>query len=626
MSDITPQELLMAPINSREELQAWLKDNLGFTLPDCKVTEYADSTPLDFVYDVYRHIMDGKPLHTMALSGRDSGKTVALSIIDLLSLLHDQRSAIHMGMTKDQAKRAREYLDNYIKKHPIIKGTVTKDNTTELKLKVDNDEVGLELIAMSPKAVQGAHYALVSYDEVSSSVDPTHLKAYKDSSGIPGSSRKGKPAVIVKITSRQAGYSLAEQEIKNAAKSGIKIVKWTTIDCMKKCPDERSGTEYAPMWVNIIKGKHHTDTEFAQLSEKEKDGYSRTTDTKKNCHTCPLAVYCQGKAKKQTSTSPLLREIDDVITKVNSSGSHDWIVSQIMSLSPSTEGLVYFEFTRSLHIPGWNAMWETLTGQAPPIEITRDEFLKQLKRSGATFYAGIDFGWSSPSTCVVIAVDRRDNVYVVDAVGKTFISDPEWVEFVKTNIHSKYDVQMYCPDAEDQGAIKHFRDNNIPCANIDKSKGTVKAGVNTVKRFLRIPGTNNQAKIFIAPDIGSTVTNVPGLVDEFELYKKQTDVTGKILDDQNPEKGNDHYLDALRYVLFWLFGKIQMQATFATSGYEPVLVTNAPTADELARMQGVTFNDNRGDFKNMGVQDDDDPDDDPDGNGSPGGGLKVAWT
>lgn len=631
MSNVTETEKFYTPVTSKRGLQAWLKKYIGLTLPDCKVTQYADSTPLDFVWDVYRAIIDGKSMHMMALAGRDSSKTVGLSIIDLLAMVHDQRGAIHLGMTKAQAGRAKDYIDTYIGKLVIIRGNLVKSNTTEVEFQFGQNRVGLELLAMSPKAVQGAHKALVTYDELASSVDPTHIKAYRDSSGIPGTSPKGKPAVIVKITSRQAGYSLAEQEIENAHKSGIKIVKWTTIDTMKKCPDTRSGTEDLPIWINIQKGFKYTDEEFEQLPEPAKNGFDRITTTKKGCHKCPLVMYCQGNARKQTSTSVLLRDIDDVIQKVSASNSHEWVLSQIMSLEPSKEGLVYFEFNRDIHIPGWNAMWKTLTGKDPVVDVTREQFVIQAKRAGATFVAGIDFGWSSPSTCVVLAIDKRDNIFVLDAIGRTFLSDPEWVETVKTQIHDKYDVQMYCPDSEDQGAIKLFGDASLPVVQIDKSKGSVKAGINTVKGFLKVPGTNNTTKLFIAPDIISTVTNVPGLLDEFRLYKKQTDVTGKILDDQNPEKGNDHYLDALRYVMFWYFGKATAKAVFSGgAAFSPGDPVN-PLAEELARMQGVNFEDNRHEFKGMGYQESikkpDPDDDDPDGSGGAGGsGLQVAWT
>src|SRR5581483_9050863 len=99
--------------------------------------------------------------------------------------------------------------------------------------------------------------------------------------------------------------------------------------------------------------------------------------------------------KKQTSTSPILRDVDDVINKVVSSGSHEWVLSQILSQQPSSEGLVYFEFNRAVHIPGCDAMWKTLTGE-DQVNVTREQFVNRARRM-CTFIAGVDWGWSNPS-------------------------------------------------------------------------------------------------------------------------------------------------------------------------------------------------------------------------------------
>jgi hypothetical protein len=251
--------------------------------------------------------------------------------------------------------------------------------------------------------------------------------------------------VIAKITSRQSGYTLAEEELRDAAKSGLKILKWTTLDATEKCADWRSGTTKLPLWLNPLVEDRYTEAEFKLISPIKQEGFLLSTDTFDKCKDCPLVPFCQGDLKKQKSKSLLLRTIDDVIQKIRLAGSWDWAVAQIMSLRPSSEGLVYFEFDRQLHVPGWNKMWESLTG-AERKDVTRDEFVAELKRRGCQFYAGMDWGWSSPSTCVVVAIDSREMVYVIDAIGRRLTPDPEFIEMLRQGIHKKYDIQMYCPD------------------------------------------------------------------------------------------------------------------------------------------------------------------------------------
>jgi hypothetical protein len=227
---------------------------------------------------------------------------------------------------------------------------------------------------------------------------------------------------------------------------------------------------------------------------------------------------------------------------------------------------------------------------------------------------------------VVIGVDRKDNIYVVDAIGRTLTNDADWVDIIKRTIHSKYDCQMYCPDSESKSGIDFFRKADLPVVEINKGPGTVKDGINTVKKFLKIPGTNRDTKIYFAPDLFSAMPDVPGILEEMALYHKETDQTGRILDDKNPVKEHDHYLDALRYVIYWLFGK--KTGKFLMAGAEQeVKNTHIPSLEEIARMQGVQYSDNRDQFSQMGKQDDPDPDDDPGSGGAGGaGGLKVAWT
>lgn len=605
---------LMSPCSDKEHLAAWIRRYTGLELPDQTISRFSNSNPLDFVWRVYRAVMDGQAAGFLAVAGRDSMKTLGLSMIDLLVFLHDSRNTIHIAMTSQQASRARNYLEKFINKEPIIRQSLTKQNVREIRLNIDGEEVGLEVLPATPKAVQGAHCAFLSFDELASSMEPANIRAYSDAHGIVGSSSKGKPGVIVKITSRQKGYSLAEQELRDAAKTGIEVMKWTTLDATERCEDERSGTIPTPLYIHPLRGTKLTEEEFKLLHPGKADGFQRTEDTFDKCRECPIAAFCAGDLKKQKSKSILLRKIDDVINKIRMAGSWDWAVAQIMSMKPSSEGLIYFEFDRQVHVPGWEAMWRVLTGEENP-HANRDSFIAELKRRRATFYAGMDWGWSSPSTCVVMAVDKREYCYVIDAIGRNYTPDPEFVELVRTTVHRKYDVQMYCPDLANGSGNTLLRQAGLPTTDdIDKS---ISLGINLVKGMLRVPGTNGQTRMFFAPDLASTIPGMPGVIEEFEIYKKKQDATGKIMDDEDPEEGNDHYLDSLRYLAWWLFGRMRMKV--GTDYAEPPRQkreTNIPSLERIVREHGLHVTDNRENAPNPG---DDDPDYTP-------GGPIWSWT
>jgi hypothetical protein len=616
---------LMVPCEDKEHLHAWIEFYLGLDFPDQIVSRFSNSSPMDFIWEAYDAIINGKPLAMMGLAGRESLKTLGLSVIDLLAFLHDKRDAAHIAMTRQQGMRARAYLEQFINKIPPVRDAISKQNNSELKLKIDNQDVGIEILPATPKAVQGAHVAFLSFDELASSMEPNNVKAVRDAHGIVGTSREGKPGVTVKITSRQSGHSLAEQEIRNVKETGLQIRRWTTLDATERCPDERSGTKPLPLWVNIIKGEKYTEDEFRQIPDARRDGFELTTDTREKCFTCPLAVYCQGDLKKVNSKSKLLRKIDDVINKIRLSSSHEWALAQIMSLKPSTQGLIYFEFQRDVHMKDWTEMWEILTREKAPGPITKEMWVAKAKAAGVRFYAGVDFGWTHPTTCVVVGVDKRDNVYVVEAIGRVQMKDADFAELLKQTVFPAYEIEMFCPDSEDPAGIQDFRDADLPVTQIDKTAGSVKRGINKVKGLLRVPGTNRDAKIFFSKDLDvkdpAYDTNI---IDELEMYHKKMDVAGTVKDDDDPEKEFDDFLDALRYVIYWLFagtGKAVWAGGLANSGTGSVL-------EQAVQQHNLTYVDNRDILDAEGRVKSPKKDDDPEGGSTPpaGGGMTWSWT
>lgn len=624
----TDEELLLTPIQDKEHMQLFLNKFLGFTLPDKIVTEWANGTPLDFVWEAYRAIMDGKSLHMIGLSGRGSGKTLAISVVDLLSILHNHRSAMHAAVTKDQAQRARDYFDNYVKRIEFLQRAKGKDkNRRKISFNIAGNDVCLEVISMTKDQAQGGHFALLSVDELSSAVNPSEQKAYKDLSGVPVSFVKKDgttaPAVILKITSRQAGDSVVEKEMKKSEELGIKVMIWTSIDSMQKCEPERHGDRPSPMYVDILRDKMLHPDEWKVLPQLEQEKYKYAPDLMSGCLTCPLSRICQGKARFQTSTSPILSRIDDVIYKYRS-GGHDWALSQLLSLKANPEGLVYIHFNRDKHVPGWDAMWEKLTGQAPTKPVTRQQFVEKAKKI-CSWKCSEDFGWSNPSTCVVAAIDRRDNIYIIDAFGETFKDDPEWTEIVKRRAQERYPIEFHVPDPENKSALSLFRKAEMSVMEVDKSAGSIRAGINVVKSFLKVPGTNDETKFFIAPDLVSPPdAKFKGIIEEFEAYRWPLAADGTILDDKNPEKGNDHFLDAVRYLLYYLYGKSASTLSFLDGSESDPSDPRDKLLKQASQIGGFSYIDNRNDPK----PEDDDPDgsdDNPNGPGGGSGGFHWSW-
>ena len=216
---------------------------------------------------------------------------------------------------------------------------------------------------------------------------------------------------------------------------------------------------------------------------------------------------------------------------------------------------------------------------------------------GLPAYSGVDWGWSNPHTVVYLFVDKNENVFVVRCDGMTYISQPMWIHQIKTKYQNKYRCQLYAPDLADKGSVLEMQKAGLPVAN-DVQKPEINASIQTVKKFLRVPGLP-QPKIFLAKE-----TCQP-LIDEFSMYHYKLNAAGILTDD--PDDANNHWIDALRYIMFLLFGKstIVLGGGLAFSDMEGLRdpsgnYNRMPTPMEYAVTQGITVNQEPPDMTKLG--------------------------
>jgi hypothetical protein len=589
---------LLTPCKTKLEMKNWIKFHLGLHLPDVTVSRYADTNPLDMIWEVYSIcVLKQNPENVQELlfvAGRGSGKTLGMAIAELMVILHDKRDTVHVGAILSQAKRCYEYqikflLNDKIKpvidppKQAVDKKILQKANMEKSLFLIDGEQVSLEVLPCTLKACNGPHVPLVVVDEIDT-VSGEGLKAFKEISGMLDS-KGGKKALRVGISTRKSRYGLMNQQIENAEKEGRHVRRWTAFEFTERCPDEKSGLD--PTDVYILQDTMETLSveDYNKKDAKKQKEYVKYTMPGKGCQTCPIAPICLGDAKNQNSKSPMLKPIDELIKKVRSEGA-DWALAQLMNLKPSVEGIIYKEFEEKVHVKDWNQMWFILTGKEFPGECTHDLFVKKCHEMRLTCYGGIDWGWSNPNTVVYFFVDKKDNVYVVRAEGMTYVSQPSWVHHIKTRWHQMYRCQLYFPDVADQGAIEEMKKAGLPAANdVDKAINT---GIQAIKKMLRVPG-QTEPKMFIAKE-----TCGP-LITEFSMYHFKTDAAGIITD--VPEEEYDHWLDALRYGITMLFGKSTMIIGGGVNVVDNTSIIDkngnyhrVPTAAEYAAANNMNFN------------------------------------
>lgn len=595
-------KMLLTPCKTRAELKNWIKYHLGMDIPDCTVSRYADTNPLDAIWEIYDICVNNNNPNEVEellyVAGRGSGKTLGVAIAEFMVMLHDQRDVVHVGAIMSQAKRCYEYQVNFMLNDKIKAVLNTKNKNGEPILEKANMEksifnlvdrytgegtkVSLEILPCTLKAVNGPHVALVSVDEIDT-VTGEGLKAFKDISGMLDS-KKGRKSLRVGISTRKSRYGLMNKQIEEAEKSGRDVRRWTALEFSDRCPDSRSGLDPTVGYVLQDTMEVLTEEEWDKKDKQKKAEFFRHDFPGSGCLRCPMAATCLGDAKNQTSTSDMLKPVSDSIKKTMENGP-DWTLSQLFNLKPSIEGIIYKEFEEKLHVKNWNQMWQILTGQEYPGDCTHDMFVKKCHSMGLSCYAGIDWGWSNPSTVVYFFVDNRENVYVVRCEGRTYTNNPSWVQILKTKWHNMYRCQLYFPDLANPGDAVTMRQEGLSCPT-EQTKDTP-GGIQIVKKWLKSMASP-MPKIFFASE-----TCIP-IIQEFQMYHFKTDASGLITED--PEKEFDHWLDALRYAMYGLFSKNKM--VMASTDFEvtgPITDRNGsfnrnPTPEEFAASRGIKIN------------------------------------
>lgn len=611
------EKMLLTPCKTRDEFMKWVRYHFKFWLPDQTVSRYADTNPFDAAWEIYDICVNQNNEHNVEellyVAARGSGKTLGVAIAELAVMLHDRRSVVHVGAIMSQAKRCYSYQQSFMlneKLKPVLNaqkkdphdplGTyrvLDKMNMEEsiFNLKRHDGTLGkttLEILPCTLKAVNGPHVPLVVVDEIDTVSGEGH-KAFKDIEGMLDS-RGGQEALRVGISTRKSRYGLMNAQIEDAEQAGRTVRRWTALEFAKRCPDERSGTTPTVAYYNQNDLEIITEEEYEAKDSAGRNEFERHEFPGEGCLQCPIAALCLGDAKNQQSKSWMLKPITDVIKKARSNGA-DWAISQLFNLKPSVEGIIYKEFEERLHVKNWNQMWKTLTQKEYPGECNHDIFVKKCHSMGLTCYAGIDWGWTNPSTVVFFFVDNRDNIYVVRCEGITQVNNPTWAQMIKRKWHNMYRCQLYFPDPANPGDLVTMKQEGLPCpSKIDKD---VDSGIQVVKKFLKSLASP-EPKMFFARE------TCQDIIIEFQSYHFKTDAAGQITDD--PAKENDHWLDALRYALYALYGK----STFVTANmgveYNKKVTDNNgnflrnPSAEEFAKAKGIEYEGKEVDTSKLG--------------------------
>lgn len=140
---------------------------------------------------------------------------------------------------------------------------------------------------------------------------------------------------------------------------------------------------------------------------------------------------------------------------------------------------------------------------------------------------GLDFGFSNDESALVAIYELEGNIIGIDEIlYKKGILGSQYAEILKS--HNIDPNVLIVADAARPEIIAEIKNNGFRCIGADKNAGSVKRGIDRVaQKQVLYHGAN--------------------LKREYLSYAWRKKRTGEILDE--PQDGNDHLMDALRYAI-----------------------------------------------------------------------------
>lgn len=175
----------------------------------------------------------------------------------------------------------------------------------------------------------------------------------------------------------------------------------------------------------------------------------------------------------------------------------------------SFEGLVYEDFDRGKHVMDYSAEWKRIL-------------------------IGVDEGYTNPAVLLVVGEDNDGRAHVIEEFYRRRVLQSDVVAEAK-RLNDAYSPDVFIIDPSAAGLKADMRHAGL---RVRDANNSVFEGIQLVKGRLAIAG-DGRPRLTISP-------SCVNLMAEFESYIwKETRQSG-IKDE--PEKVNDHSLDALRYL------------------------------------------------------------------------------
>jgi hypothetical protein len=540
-------EIMFSPLSSKGELKDWVRLFLNLEIPEDSVDPDSTSSPLDAIFQIYNTFKTNtgnKNPGYILMSCREGMKTVSVSILEILLLLHFQLDIGHAAAVETQASVNLQYIEGFMLQiRPLLEyagWTNATQNKRLIKFKTPQGKFPfIKIVICNPKGMNSLHSNALFLDEL----DLADPKALKEGQNITGYS-KGIHGVTVYLSTRKYAFGNMAQAIEKADSMNYKILRWNIIDVTERCHETRHLPDLPKEDRYVAKSlplQQLSVEEFGLLADTEKSKWDIVKDAYAGCKTCPLLPVCRKRLadKQPNSSDGFFKPIDSVIQKFRENDV-DVAEAQLMCWKPGSEGLVYPRFISSIgkgNVLSLIDAYTTLVGPNSRTFVSEMDLLNEIKKAGIPIYAGVDWGFTHDSVILLAASLPTGEAWIIDCFAAPGLEFSDVLENAKA-YRDKYNVQRWFCDTAMPSHLLSFNKNGMKSPKFTKD---VFGGIESIRSKIVNAAGKRLFKIVETPNTKKVISAI--VKHRFEL-----DGQGNVTMKPDDEQGVADICDALRYI------------------------------------------------------------------------------
>lgn len=537
-------KLMLTPLNSAQEIKDWAKAFLDLELPTENTDPESTSNPLDmawYIYETFKYNLGNQRPGAIVISARECMKTIVVTILELLLLIHFQLEIGHAAAIESQSSIALGYIEGFLFKiGPLLEAAGWISHSTNkrvIKYKTPQGKTPfIKVVICSSKGMNGLHVSALFLDEL----DLADKAALKEGRNIVGYSR-GIYGMQIYVSSYKYSFGNVAEALEKADDMNYKVLKWNLMDLAERCPSERHRPDEPKEDIYVTKSlplKNLNVQDYLALPEVEKSKYDLIKDAHAGCVKCPLLPLCKKKlAEKDVSaTGGFYKPISSVIQKFRENDP-DIAESQLLCRRPGSEGLVYPRFSKTGNVVSVKEAYETLLGPTKYQNVSESMLLNEMQKLGVEFYAGVDWGFDHPFVILIVAKIPNGEWWLMDTYMCPGMEFDDMLETAKV-FRDKYNPTKWYCDTNMPAYIKSFNKNGMRCQDFKKD---VLGGIAAVRS--KIVNSNGKRSLKILQTDSNKKT-----IDSVAKHRFQLDTQGNVTPLPADEQIIADICDALRYI------------------------------------------------------------------------------